>query len=40
MCHNVYLTESRDDGKALQLGRSPRVLRRGMGSADLVAVFP
>lgn len=28
-CHNVYLTESKDDGKALQLGRSPRVLRSG-----------
>lgn len=40
MCHNVYLTESRADGKALQLRRSPRVLRRGMGSVDLVAVFP
>lgn len=40
MCHNVYLTESRDDGKALQLWRSPRVLRRGKGSVDLVAVFP
>lgn len=40
MCHNVYLTESRDDGEALQLWRSPRVLRRGMGSIDLVAVFP
>lgn len=39
MCHNVYLTESRDGGKALQLWRSPRVLR-GMGSIDLVAVFP
>lgn len=39
MCHNVYLTESRDAGKALQLWRSPRVLR-GMRSRDLVAVFP
>lgn len=39
MCHNVYLTESRADGKTFQLWRSPRVLR-GMGSTDLVAVFP